>query len=346
MMSRDKESRAGNDECSSPFVIRHASFRHSVTVTAASRIHFGMFSFGRTDARQFGGVGAMIDAPGVVVRVEEADEFSATGLHAARAAAFAELTSRALDLPEPPECTVHVASAPPEHTGLGLGTSLGLSVAAALAAYVGRPTGDPKALADYVRRGRRSAVGTYGFARGGLIVEAGKYEAQRLAPLVARVEMPSAWRFVLLRPTTRAGLAGNDEQQAFNRLPPVPADVTDRLCREALLHLVPAAREGCFDEFSASLYRYGHLAGTCFAAAQGGPYAGPRLQTLVDWLRGRGIEGVGQTSWGPMLFALLPNQGEAESLVAELRRNDATRDLDLTIAAPQNRPARVAVAED
>jgi beta-RFAP synthase len=315
-------------------------------VTAASRIHFGMFSFGRADSRQFGGVGAWIDAPGVVVRVEEADEFSAIGLHAARAAAFAELTSRALGLSQPPTCAVRVVSAPPEHTGLGLGTSLGLSVAAALAAHVGRPTSDPATLAAYVRRGRRSAVGTYGFALGGLIVEAGKYASQWLAPLVARVEMPSAWRFVLLRPSARAGLAGSDEQRAFNRLPPVPEDVTDRLCREALLHLMPAAREGRFDEFSASLYRYGHLAGTCFAAAQGGPYAGPRLQTLVDWLRGRGIEGVGQTSWGPTLFALLPDQAQAETLVAELRRDDATRDLDLTIAAPQNRPARVAVAED
>ncbi len=318
-----------------------------VKVTAASRLHFGMVSFGQPNLRQFGGVGVMVDAPSLMMRLTDAsDTFTVSGPHAARVEAFARQVSAAFGNAEPPPFRIEVTSAPPEHAGLGLGTALGLSVAVGLSVLVQRPEKDPAMLARYAGRGQRSAVGTYGFARGGLIVEAGKLAADELSPLVSRVELPAPWRFVLLTPPSGAGLSGSDEQQAFRALPPVPRETTDALCRETLLHLVPAAREGRFEEFSASLYRYGHLAGSCFASVQGGPYASPRLQQLVDLLRSEGIEGVGQSSWGPTLFALLPDQDQAETLAADLRTREATRDLQLTIAAPQNRGADVVVAVD
>ena len=39
--------------------------KRTVLITAPSRLHFGMLSFGHAEERQFGGVGAMIDAPGL-----------------------------------------------------------------------------------------------------------------------------------------------------------------------------------------------------------------------------------------------------------------------------------------
>ncbi len=68
---------------------------------------------------------------------------------------------------------------------------------------------------------------------------------------------------------------------------------------------VPGAASGNFVEFGESLYRYGYQAGMLFAKRQGGPYAGRRATELVDWIRGQGIRGVGQSSWGPTIFALL-----------------------------------------
>jgi len=67
-----------------------------------------------------------------------------------------------------------------------------------------------------------------------------------------------------------------------------------------------------FERFGDSVYRYGHQAGMCFAARQGGPFASPRIGALVSTIRGLGVRGVGQSSWGPTVFALLPNEAEAE----------------------------------
>ena len=86
------------------------------------------------------------------------------------------------------------------------------------------------------------------------------------------------------------------------------------LTREMLDVLLPAAREGDFVEFSESLYRFGRLAGAAFANVQGGSYNGPELTHLVETLRSLGVRGVGQSSWGPTIFALCPSESEALSL--------------------------------
>ena len=50
-----------------------------VEVVTPSRLHFGMFSFGRDEARQYGGVGMMIVRPGVRLRFSPAGVFRVNG---------------------------------------------------------------------------------------------------------------------------------------------------------------------------------------------------------------------------------------------------------------------------
>src|SRR5207248_291616 len=60
-------------------------------------------------------------------------------------------------------------------------------------------------LAEIVGRGRRSALGIHGFAQGGFLVEAGKRSADGVAPLVARMAFPDAWRVLLVIPRDLQG---------------------------------------------------------------------------------------------------------------------------------------------
>jgi len=321
----------------------------AVRVRTPSRLHFGMFSFGQPRMRQFGGAGAMLDRPGLELRITPAERFEVDGPSSPRVREFAEHVLRALNLRAAPRCRLTVVAAPPEHVGLGSGTQLGLAVAAALNAFLGRPRLEPRDLARLAGRGKRSAIGTYGFAAGGMLVEAGKLlEPHRcddadLSPLIARAELPAGWRFVLVCPRGERGLSGDAERDAFSALPPVPLEVTAALCHEIAVHLLPAAGDGRFEEFSESLYRYGHQAGLCFAARQGGAYASPRLAARVETIRGLGVRGAGQTSWGPTLFALLADQAAAEAFVERLRGRLPDDQLDLSIAAPDNRGARIEV---
>lgn len=315
-----------------------------VEVIAPCRLHFGLLSFGQPSGRQFGGAGVMVDQPAVHLRVSAADKFQTTGLMADRARRFASRWAEHVGLPGEPACRIEILSMAPAHAGLGSGTQLALSVAAGLNAWCGRPRPTPEELALSVGRGQRSAVGTYGFAAGGLIVEGGKLPDEPIAPLECRLPLPEAWRFVLVQPPAAAGLSGSAEQTAFDRLPPVPQQVTRDLQDEIHLQMLPAVREADFARFSDSVYRYGRLAGLCFAAVQGGPYNGPRLSSIVDRIRALGVTGVGQSSWGPTLFALLPGQQEAREFAANLTEQLNREEVPLIVTRPNNRGAEIIVS--
>lgn len=314
----------------------------AIRIVSPSRLHFGMFSFGRPEVRQFGGVGAMIDQPPLELWFTPAERLEIIGIGAARARQFVEHAAQHAEwLPEGVPCRIEVVSAPPSHIGLGSGTQLGMAVAQGLNAFFGGPWRTPQEFARAVGRGRRSAIGLYGALAGGLIIEAGKYAADQISPMISRIELPLDWRFVLAWPRAVQGLSGEAETNAFERLPPVAAEATGAMTSEALLELAPGAATGDFERFGESLYRFGRLAGRCFAAEQGGDYANPRIAQLVDWLRQQHFRGVGQSSWGPAAFALTCDLAAAETLTEKLRSNRDFPDLEFAIAAPANRGAMI-----
>jgi len=307
-----------------------------------------MLSVNQPGTRHYGGVGAMVDAPGLELVIRPAERLKAAGPLADRARQVAALVARSLlgniGEGDGPPCRVDVVHAPPLHVGLGTGTQLAMAVAAGLNAFFERPPADAASLARSAGRGYRSAIGLYGFAHGGMIYESGKTEEEEIAPLVDRVDLPSTWRFLLVRPRDEQGIFDEAEREVFVGLPPVPVERTEMLRREATEHLLPAAAEGRFDEFSESLYRFGYAAGLSFAAKQGGAFAGERLASLVAWIRAGGVAGVGQSSWGPTLFALLPDDSAALALAQRLRSRPDAGDLELMVASPDSRGARIEVA--
>lgn len=315
--------------------------RRTIRVATPSRLHFGLLSFGNRERRQFGGIGAMIERPGVVVEASEADEFEVVSDREGRLAAIAEVWRESVGGSELPNYRVEIVSAPPLHSGLGVGTQLALATATALDAISELGPGTIEELASRVGRGVRSAVGAYGFQMGGLISELGKLPSDVLAPLDARVAIPRDWRFLLIAPETSAGLSGGPERQAFEKLPPVPEEVTAELQANVSGRLLPSAREADFAEFSKAVYDYGHLAGSCFELIQGGPYNGERLTNLVQHVRSLGVSGVGQSSWGPTIFAMCENDSEALQLRNELLNSEQAEPTEIVITPPNNSGARI-----
>jgi beta-ribofuranosylaminobenzene 5'-phosphate synthase len=316
-----------------------------VHVVAPSRLHFGLWSVGSASPRQFGGVGAMIEQPELRLKISEAASLTATADSADRAIGYARRWAEFHNLP-PPQCCIEISATSPGHVGLGSGTQLGLSVAAGLNALAGLPSQSPQELAQSVGRGLRSAVGTYGFVFGGLIVEQGKLPDEPISPLDCRIDLPGHWRFALVRPKQLVGLAGDVEAEAFGALPSVPPAVTEELIAEVSQRLVPAAATDDFPLFAESLYRYGRMSGEIFSARQGGPYNGPIVTSIIEQIRRLGHIGVGQSSWGPTVYVALPSQEAAEQLVLELGAQINSADLEMMISPPCNRGAQITVCGD
>jgi beta-RFAP synthase len=209
----------------------------------------------------------------------------------------------------------------PMHNGLGSGTQLGLAVARGLALLAEEEAVPVAELARRVGRGRRSAVGIYGFGQGGLIVDAGQSTAEQIGALACRLAMPDDWEVLLITPTKgSAGLSGAGEDRAFSRLGSMPRPLTDRLCRIVLTELLPAIQAREFEQFSGALFEYGRLVGEFFAPVQGGTFGDPQTDVVIAKLGSLGIQGSGQTSWGPTVFAFVPSAECGQRVSAELAR--------------------------
>ncbi|AMV38330.1 beta-ribofuranosylaminobenzene 5'-phosphate synthase family protein [Planctomyces sp. SH-PL62] len=290
-------------------------------IRTASRLHFGLLGWGPFVRRQFGGVGLMIEAPGLEFVAEPADRFHAEGPLAGRVAPLLDRIRDRWTAPTPiVPVRVRVLQAPAEHTGLGVGTQLSLAVARLVLAAAGieRPTLEQLALLS--ERGRRSGVGLHGFLHGGLIVDAGHKDPGDIPPLVSRIEFPPEWSILTVRPPAPPGRHGRDEAAAFAGLPPVSQRTSERLCRLVLLDLLGAAAGRDLPAFGEALGELQREVGAAFAPAQGGRFASPESEALVADLDRLGLVGAGQSSWGPSLYAFgTPSEDEREEIAARLR---------------------------
>ena len=332
-----------------------------ICVRAPSRLHFGLVSLfaGATwpnllgeqavPVRRFGGAGLMILEPGIELTVQPAADWLARG---ALAETRLEIcppicpSDGTGDVVRPYHPKIHRAG--PEHAGLGVGTQLGLAVARALAVAFGLPNLDATELARHAGRGQRSGVGIHGFAHGGFLVEAGHRSGDGVAPLVAHADFPENSRVVLIVPPGGAGLHDRQEEQAFASLcqQQMELETTDCLCRLVLLGMLPAVQECDLDAFGEALYDFNRRAGQVFAAIQGGPYASHQVAELVDFVRRQGIRGVGQSSWGPAVFAVAGDQARAADLAARIRRHFHLETADVLVTPACNHGAAVDVSEN
>ena len=288
----------------------------TVQVEAHGRLHFGVLDLRGSLGRWFGGIGAAAPAPRLRLSARTAAGVTADGPDSARAVEFARRFLQHHQLAGGTHIVIEQAL--PSHTGLGSGTQLALAVGRALAELYDVPT-DPVALSFAVGRGRRSAIGTWIFSGGGLVVEGGHArEREGCGPLIARIELPAEWHCVLAIPSGQDGLSGSAEASAFAALPEPPQHEIERVAHLVLMALLPAAAEGDLSTFGRALTAIQQVNGRWFAAAQGDTFAPGLPRTLIDLMLAAGAAGAGQSSWGPAVYGIVDGEDAADALAARV----------------------------
>ncbi|PYT18395.1 MAG: hypothetical protein DMF51_00095 [Acidobacteria bacterium] len=291
-----------------------------VEVRAQARLHFGFLDLSGDKGRRFGGMGLSIAAPRLVLSMEPARGLQVEGDQAER---IEILAARFFDAVEvKPEARIRVVEAIPEHVGLGSGTQLALAVASGLSRLRGLDL-SPEELCALMNRARRSGVGYHLFQRGGFVVEGGHaVEGDRLGetpPLLLRHDFPEDWRMVVAVPPPTETISGETEEAAFARLGPASDQMVDQIARIVLMRLVPALVERDLGTFGAALTEAQELVGSCFAAVQNGLFH-PDAAALIARLKDAGARGVGQSSWGPAVYAFAGDAEEERRLLEAARR--------------------------
>ena len=236
----------------------------------------------------------------------------------------------------------------PAHSGLGSGTQLALAVGTALLKLHGVDC-EPRELAGILGRGGRSGIGISSFEAGGFILETGHKasapgEVIHPSQVVLRHEFPTGWRFVLVLADNSPGLSGKEESKAFSSLGDT-RDITNVICRIVLLRLLPALIEEDIQAFGKAMSEVDQQTGLFFSQAQGGVYqevAGKLVARLLE----AGAYGVGQSSWGPCLYALVNDANEdAVVRAAEAQFAEKGWSGQVLVASPRNTGADILVEE-
>ena len=291
-----------------------------VFVETPARLHFGLLDLRGSLGRRYGGIGASAPDPTLLVSACAADALDVRGEDAERAADFAR---RFLAHHAPSGgiggVRLRVHRTLPPHAGLGSGTQLALAVARALAELYGVATAAPE-LARAVGRARRSAIGTWTFAGGGLVLEGGRRsESDDVAPLLARLPFPPTWRCVVAVPLSAPGLTGTDEETAFAQLPRPSEGDAERVAHLVLMALLPALADADLVTFGDALTAIQALTGRWFAAVQGGTFARGPSEELIRRMAEWGASGVGQSSWGPAVYGIVDGEDAGRRLAERVR---------------------------
>jgi beta-ribofuranosylaminobenzene 5'-phosphate synthase len=315
----------------------HAS--RSVTVTTTARLHFGFLDPSGRSTQPFGSFGLSLDRPCTRLTLSPGDTCDVRGPEAERAGRYIKAIAQSCGVDR--SYRLHIEEAIPSHAGLGSGTQLALAVGSAFAAAEGLAL-SPLDIAGRLERGARSGIGIATFEAGGAVLDSGPYEGA-LPRLIARVSVPEDWCVLLIFDPEVKGLDGANEVAAFEALPAYPDDAAADLRFRILDRAMPALSAGDFAPFAAEIGHLQECMGAYFAPIQGGPQTSPRVGRLLDWLRGEGVTGLGQSSWGPTGFAFAPSEEAGNALLAAAEARADSAGLRFTLARGRNEGAEITI---
>ncbi len=311
-----------------------------IYIEAPARLHLGFLDLEGGLGRQFGSLGLTLG--GITTKIVVArhkDHIQMLGEPAGCVQKIAEKFIARKGLTG--GCQIEVLEQIPAHSGLGSGTQLALAVGTAISRLYSLEC-TCQDIAAILDRGARSGIGIGAFQQGGFLLDAGRDTHSFPPPIVSRIQFPSHWRIVLVIDSTLRGLHGNNEALSFSALPTFSSQTAAYLCRLVLMQILPAVSEQNIEVFSKGICKLQRCIGDFFAYAQGGRYTSQAVGEAIGYIESLGIEGVGQSSWGPLGFAFVDSELQAHTLSRELQTRFAdNKDLQFKIVSGRNTGAVV-----
>jgi len=111
------------------------------------------------------------------------------------------------------------------------------------------------------------------------------------------------------------------------------------------MRLLPAVARAELAPAAAALAEIQRTLGDHFAPFQGGGrFASAAVGQALAWIEAQGVTGVGQSSWGPTGWALLPDAEAAGRIARAARQRFAASGLAVQIVSGRNRPGEIVQA--
>ncbi len=301
-----------------------------VEVSAPGRLHLGdldPFALGRLGYAPI----LAIDKPRTVVEAEAAEDLTVQGLEAEESKTYARRVITAFHLKG---VKLTVKSTAPRHSGFGSTTQLSFAIGRAVA----NAHGFSPSLPELVKSLKRiSTGGLFAFQLGGFVVAGGfpvklgermlLRDEPLVPPLIFHSDFPQDWRFVMVRPLVAPQSPdGKEEERTFERLRQTrsPTQLTRKGYFLLASKLLPALLEKDAQAFGNALTAIQTTVGRIYKPVQGSAF-NPASEWLIPILRRNGALGLGQSSWGPTVYAFVESPESAQETASGILRETGDR---------------------
>jgi len=314
--------------------------KRSVMVETGARIHLGFYGFHRENELTLGGAGIAVEGVGYKLIVSSSSKTTVIGCQAERVMGLVREAAERLGVEA--SVSVRVEKCIPQHVGLGSTTQLTLAVYSALALYAGL---NPAHVLEKIEGSKYSGIGLGAFKHGGFIVDTGSFKGRKPLPVFS-LPMPSKWRIITVIPRTSWRMSNEEREEEA-------VDMTIRIHKEragprmdcrgyiALLdYLIPGIIYNNYEAFVRGAELLEEATASSFSPVQEGHYCCRESERAALAMKEIGCRGVGQSSWGPLVYCFAPDEREAKRLA------DALQELlpsgwHVGVYKPRNRGATV-----
>ncbi|WP_457612380.1 beta-ribofuranosylaminobenzene 5'-phosphate synthase, partial [Methanocaldococcus sp.] len=289
-------------------------------ILAPSRIHISLIDLNGSIGRVDGGLGLALEKPNLEILGKEDEEIVIDCDNEKIRERAYKIAKVILNHIGEKGVYLKILSYFPQHSGLGSGTQLALSIGTLISKIYGYSL-DPYEIAKITGRGGTSGIGIGAFKYGGFLIDGGHdfkekggfkpssaSKGVKPAPIIFRYDFP--WDLVLIIPEGK-NVYGKKEVDIFKKYCPVPLEEVRELCHLILMKLMPSILEKNLDDFGEVINRIQYLG---FKKVE----LNLQIEVVKDLISNlQQIAYSGLSSFGPTIYAL-GNKKEIVSLAKEI----------------------------
>jgi len=275
--------------------------------------------------RIYGTLGFTIDSPRTLITVKKSNEIEIKGEDQENAKKYTRSFLEKFNINGGAE--IIVENAIPKHLGMGSQTALALGIGTALSKIYGIDNVSVEEMALKLGRGTITALGTYGFKLGGLILDGGfrtDMKGKMIPPLIFRKDIPENWFFVVCIPKSpipKILEIKYKENEVLDNLKPMKKEVSAELSRLVLMQILPSFLEGDLINFGKALTKFNSRLGGFWSDFQEDEtYCDPIVENGVKLMLEKGAPSACQTCWGPTFYSIVDGEKKANMIQDELRQ--------------------------
>lgn len=269
-----------------------------IKIKTPSRLHFGIINIKNANYRLYGSLGLALDNPYHLIEINESENLSFKGITRADVIERIRYLVNKTDFDR--KVSVNLLNEIPAHVGLGSTTQLILAISEGYFA-LNRLNFDPYKYALDLQIGKISGIGIGAYLYGGFLIDDGKESVEEIPKIKYKRKFPEEWCFILLLDKNKKRIYGEEEKELFKLLPITPSKRIHEMIK-LVEDIKMALEEKDIINFGKKLTDFQRLVGMNFYYAQQGIYVN---EEYINILLNAGAYGVGQSSWGPVVYGLV-----------------------------------------